>query len=886
MQILKSKATAIAIATLLTLTMTASIVLSPTANAHTPAWNFPAYAYIIPAPDPVGVGQVTAIVMWVDYPLPGAVVTNNIRRHDYTLTITKPDNTTESQHWDVISDTTNIQYYQYTPTQVGTYTLKFDYKGQTYTWNQANTPGLSSGNAQYENDTYAPATRTVTLTVQEDPLPPPQGSYPLPTEYWTRPIEGQNTDWWRISSNWLGSPQIENRVQKDGIAPNSAHVMWSKPIAQGGVAGGSSLGTEGKTFYMGGSYNVRWSNPLVMNGKLYYELPYGNSGGGGGWLAVDVRTGEELWYTNTTGIGSPSFGYVYALDTENQHGVLPNGLLFTSNFARSYDPNTGIVTNLNITNTPSGTSVLGPKGEILRYSVVNAGTSSSPDWRLLQWNSSRVVGSRSGTGVSGWYTGTYPANAPITPAPSGSNLYWNGSMWVTSSVRSAQGYSSVTVPAYDFNKSITLMNSRSWSIQRARYGSYLLMSQGDYGGRADNYYGGDWYGANFTCISLKPDSMGQVMWAKYFPAPSGNVTRDLVAWDPDAGVFVFEDRETLVHYGYSLADGSLLWGPTQPADQYDYFRSTTRAAYGNFYFGGYGGILYAYDIKTGQLKWTYGNGGPGNSTASGLQTAWGHYPIFMPVIADGKVFLATTEHSPDSPYYKDARVRAINATTGEEIWTLMGWGTGMDANYDIVADGFYLYLNAYDMKVYSVGKGPSATTVTAPDLAAQLGQPVVIKGTVLDIAAGTKQAEQAARFPYGVPAVSDDSQTGWMEYVYMQKPKPTDTTGVDVVLSVIDPNANSYEIGKATSDASGTYSFMWEPPVPGKYTVIARFAGSESYWPSYAQTAFGVAEAPEETTIEQPKIVLPPIEMYVLGTGVAIIIAVAIATLLIIKKRA
>jgi hypothetical protein len=42
-------------------------------------------------------------------------------------------------------------------------------------------------------------------------------------------------------------------------------------------------------------------------------------------------------------------------------------------------------------------------------------------------------------------------------------------------------------------------------------------------------------------------------------------------------------------------------------------------------------------------------------------------PIFFPAIADGKVFLATTEHSPDSPYYKGAQVIAINATTGEEV---------------------------------------------------------------------------------------------------------------------------------------------------------------------------------------------------------------------------
>jgi outer membrane protein assembly factor BamB len=880
MQKIRSKSITILIALILILSTAIPFVSLPSANAHTPPWNFPSYAYIVPAPEPIGVGQTGAIVMWIDYPLPSAVVGNDIRRHDYTLTITKPNGQVETKHWDIVDDTTSIQYYQYTPDQVGTYTLKFDYAGQTYTWS-----------GTYQNDTYAPATRTITWTVQEEQLPPAQGSYPLPTEYWTHPIEGQNTDWFKISSNWLGSPQIENRFQADGIAPNSAHVMWSKSIQEGGVVGGSNLGIEGKTFYMGGSYNVRWSNPLVMNGRLYYELPLGNSGGGGGWICVDLRTGEEIWRDTqmgaTGGVSDPSFGYLYALDTPNQHGVLPNGLLFSSNFASSIDPNTGQVTSMNITNTPSGTSVLGPKGEILRYSITNVGTSSNPDMRLLQWNSSKVIGSAAGTGVGGWYSGTYPANCPIVPERP-SNMYWNGSTWVSSTVRSQQGYSSVTTPAYDFNKSINLMNSGSWSINRARYGSYMLLTQGRFGGRSDNYYGGDWYGANITCVSLNEDSMGQVLWGKFFPALPGNVTRDLVAWDPDAGVFVFEVRETQVHYGYSLTDGSLLWGPSEPANQYDYFRSTTRAAYGNIYFGGFGGILHCIDIKTGELKWTYGNGGPGNSTDSGLQTAWGHYPIFMPVVADGKVFLSTTEHSPDSPYYKDARVRAINATDGTEIWTLMGWGTGMDANYDIVADGFYIYLNCYDMKVYTVGKGPSQTSVNIQNNVITQGGAVLIEGSVYDIAAGTKQPEQAARFPAGVPAVSDKSQGSWMEYVYMQKPRPTDTIGVDVSLTVVDPNGNVRTIGSAQTDQSGKYSYMWQPDVPGKYTVIASFDGSESYWPSYSEAAFGVLEAqPTPTPTGQP--ITTTADAYFVPAVAGIIIAIAIVgivlALLLVRKK-
>ena len=128
---------AIIFAILMVTSSATAIAMLPIASAHDPAWTFPSYSYVVPAPDPIGVGQTGAIVMWVDYPLPGANVVNDIRRHDYTLTITKPDGTTETQHWDRNTpdfDTTGIQYFQYTPDQVGTYTLKFDYGGQTYTW--------------------------------------------------------------------------------------------------------------------------------------------------------------------------------------------------------------------------------------------------------------------------------------------------------------------------------------------------------------------------------------------------------------------------------------------------------------------------------------------------------------------------------------------------------------------------------------------------------------------------------------------------------------------------------------------------------------------------------------------------------------------------------
>ena len=387
-------------------------------------------------------------------------------------------------------------------------------------------------------------------------------------------------------------------------------------------------------------------------------------------------------------------------------------------------------------------------------------------------------------------------------------------------------------------------------------------------------------------ISLKPGTEGSLLWMKEYSAPALGTTRSLVAWDPDSRVFVMRDKETLVHFGYSIDTGNQIWGPTEPTNDYTFFRTNTHVAYGKIYYAGYGGILYCYDIKTGQKLWTYGDGGVGNSTFSGLGTSWGTYPVFVDVIADDKVYLGTTEHSPGAPYYKNTEFRCVNATTGEEIWTLLGWGTGMDAGVDVAADGFFVFLNCYDQKLYCIGKGPSAMTVEAPMTSLELGQSLVIRGTVTDIAAGTNQDEPAARFPNGVPAVSDESMTSWMEYVYMQKPRPMDTIGVQVTLSVVDANGNYRDIGTTTTN-DGFFSFTWKPDIEGQYTVYASFAGSESYWPSHSVTAFNVDQA-APTPAPMQEVAVPPTDMYILSGVAAIIIAIAIVgivLLIAIRKR-
>jgi hypothetical protein len=237
----------------------ATLIVIPTiinsANAQS-SGEMTSYAFIDVAPSPIGVGQTAYISIWVDIALPQSLITNDIRRHDYTLTITKPDETTETKHWDVIADSTGIQFLSYTPDKVGNYTFKFDYGGQTYTWND------TAAMRAWTGVKFLPASKTSTLTVQQDPIPNPLGSYPLPTEYWTRPIEGQNTNWWTISSNWLRGAQFGtfqmtanyNLWQQSGVGPNSPHIMWTMPIEFGGVVGGSKTGVDCATYYSGRSY--------------------------------------------------------------------------------------------------------------------------------------------------------------------------------------------------------------------------------------------------------------------------------------------------------------------------------------------------------------------------------------------------------------------------------------------------------------------------------------------------------------------------------------------------------------------------------------------------------------------------------------------------------
>ena len=73
---------------------------------------------------------------------------------------------------------------------------------------------------------------------------------------------------------------------------------------------------------------------------------------------------------------------------------------------------------------------------------------------------------------------------------------------------------------------------------------------------------------------------------------------------------------------------------------------------------------------------------------------------------------------------------------------------------------------------------------------------------------------------------------------------PDSANGVPVHITATDENGETYTVGTVTSDLSGTFAAMWDPPKEGIYTITASFDGSGAYWPSYAATHVGVDTTP------------------------------------------
>jgi hypothetical protein len=345
--------------------------------------------------------------------------------------------------------------------------------------------------------------------------------------------------------------------------------------------------------------------------------------------------------------------------------------------------------------------------------------------------------------------------------------------------------------------------------------------------------------------------------------------------DPEDGVFLFREQQGRKRWGYSLDTMQQLWASESESQMNFYLYAQDCIYQGKLFSYNYGGIILAYNITTGEIMWNY------TARGVGFESPYGNYPLYLGCIADGKLYMYSSEHSPTIPLFRGSYVRCINASNGAELWKMLDWeassspALGGGIGNTAIADGFLLSLNVYDNQIYCFGKGPSATSVTASPKITVDGESVMIEGMVTDQSPGAKDT----------PAIADDSMEAWMEYLYEQQGKPSNATGVEVSLDTIDPNGNLVHIDTVKSDSSGMFKKMWTPEVPGEYTVIATFGGSKSYWSSFAETAIGITEAPTPTAEPQPVSAQPPLDLYIIGTGIAIIIAISIVGILILRKR-
>jgi len=1033
---------AILIAAILTISTGASLTLEARAALPVTIINIPTYAYIVSAPGIVGVGQTPLIYMWLDpvygaaggttAKVPGngstasaALLSNNYRFLNFILTITSPNGTSNTLTFPVISDPTSSQFYRFTPTQVGTYNLTFNYSGQVY---GANGDGYS-GSPIY-GSTYLPSSASTTLTVQQQPIPAAITGEPLPTNYWTHPIYAQNSNWYTISSNWLGSGSglpagytSSTLFVGDAIGPETVHIMWTTPITTGGTVGGNKYpSSPGVDYFNGDSYEPRFLNPIIIDGILYYTGTVSYTGSlAGPTNAVDLLTGKVLW--SSTSIPPLSFGYIYNLYDPDQHGTfLPilvaqvatigywelfdgftgdslfnvTGVPVSStdviaapiagqhvyNFSQyDYPPSlTGSIIS-SVPGEPPGTTVataLGPNGEQLRYEFINYGTPLQPSWYLMEWNSSKLwsydinpytgggsfspaVQNATGVMVGGSVNlfgspvidapTAIAVNNPVATVANGFGFY-NAGLFSSSPVFGETGTnpdgSSVLVPygstilvngseedivstanpftRYDWNVSTPWLNTMPLQdiyvptvlpfpfpqlpgtcplrIVAVNPGDVMLCENGSlptgYGATRFGYPELPW---TMFAVNLNASlgAIGSILWMQTYNPPAGNESLIQGPVDFQTRTIIFSLQETMQWEGYSLTTGNLLWGPIAPQSAFDYYGNpgTTTLpgvlAYGNLYCSSFSGICYAYNDLTGKLLWTWGNGPPGsdNSTYAGFSTNYGDYPTQIQAIANGVVELATEEHTITNPIYKGATMELLNATTGQEIpgsvlseypseWSTPGsaWA---------VADGYLTMLNGYDMQIYGVGRGSSATAVQAPQTAITAGNSVVIQGTVMDTSAGTQQAEQKADFPNGVPVASDSIMGAWMGYVYQQQPAPINFTGVTVTLTAIDPNGNFITLGTATTDSSGLYHYAWTSPnIAGNYLVTATFAGTNGYWGSSAQTDM-VVQGPSATSAPTSTpaglATASDVTYGIIAAVIAIIIAIAIVGLLLLRKK-
>ena len=911
----KTKKTAtILIAVFLMISMAASMALSPTTLAQiTPpvGSSVPSYAHLNVGPNPAGVGQTVTLNMYLVLPL-----LTSQSGTGFTIVETTPSGTTTTLG-PFSSDATGGTYTTVTPDTVGTYKFQFFYAGQNMTNGVYNLPSNSS---------------IVSLTVQQEPIQ--RSSYPItpmPNSYWENPISAENVqNWYSISGPWMGYGFSVTFAATGGYnatgmynpwteSVKAGHILWTKPWTEGGVVGGIDNGgnEQGSSYWSTSQYWPKYA-PVIIDGIMYSTHYVETTGYTNGILATNLFTGADVFTINTTSI--LRCGYAPQWHTINAYGTVGPYIWTTGSLPAAetggrqigsqsngagvtvpspYMNTTGTQWNmysgltgkyiLSIVNGTSATLVSDENANIIGYyinstvgtmpiyknapaqqAVPFAGTATitanNPD--LVCWNMSQLMAN-----TWGWA----PAVNTI--------INWQlGVMW-------AKPLQNNTGPGTPTIGVVGQANNPALSINGVTNNA-VMMTTGFTTGQGA---GGDV--AGFLIVAAMDATTGDQLWIKNFTYPTDQTllpyTRTQL--EIEDGMWINVNMANWAVVAYDARTGVQKWTYTLTGlngaspESYDQFNiKTYNGPNHTLYIEGFGGDIWSIDDQSGTLNW-YTNttmliGSPGIETPYNLWPLWTFSCSCM--TNDTAYFAIGHEYNP--PLFHGAQLLAVNASTGQLEWSILD----MSVESTSIAQGILLSRNCYDNQIYAFGKGPSAITVTAPSIGVTTASPITITGTISDVSAGASQSAVEKNFPNGLPCVSDQSQSHWMEYVYEQQVLPQDVIGVSITISVLDSNNNYRAIGTTTSNSLGTFGLTWTPDISGDYTVYASFAGSNSYYPTSAATQMHASNPPQTTATTTPQnnvATTGDLMTYVLASAIAIIIVIAIVGVLIVmmlRKRA
>ena len=770
-------------------------------------------------PNPVGLNQIFLVNMWIS---PALHVSRYLK--GYKVTIQKPNGDTKVITLDSYrADAT--AWFEYIADQEGTWKLKFEFPGGYFPPGNYTVYGgawIGPQNVSFTQSCYYEPASTdwQELVVQKDIVYswPPS---PLPTDYWTRPISPENREWWWIAGHfpWYGPgggpnwPANTNPYYSNKYyflpwceAPETAHIVWKKQGAIGGLIG--PLTSEQKPYE---SWTSGGGNPsIIYAGRCYQTVtevdavlnkPTTRTY----WMCYDLRTGEVYWKRPLyTGESAPSVllwlqGFSEVPGAEQEFGKGVYLVSITGGRLIGYSPWNGAAA-INITISPLTTGTYYRNGYWL--TVQDLGATAAPNrYRLINW----TIDAKPGAMLSVTYYMKVVDNKT----------------WPWSSLGTT----------WDLQSGIAVTTT---SITNPASGAY--------------------YGTWVRAASFKT---GEELWNKTFEETMYSAGATVA----DHGKVAFV---TMSGYwiGLNLADGSPAWKSDKmdyPWDVTGFGAYSVASAYGLFYRFAYSGV-YAFNWTNGKIVWKYES--PNNPYETPYIDANGTTVSSFNAggwIADGKLYAYNTEHTPTQPLTRGWRLHCINATTGKGIWNITG-----SMVPGAIADGYLVASNTYDGYTYCFGKGKSKTSVEVSQDVVAKGSTVLVKGSVLDMSPAQP----------GTPCVAKESMTVWMEYLHMQKPCPSDVKGVPVVLTAIKSDGKVIDLGTVTTNGFyGTFGFAWTPEEEGIYTIIASFAGDDSYGSSSAATLITVGPAPPEPeTPEYPT----PTDYTPMFAGIIVAVAIAI----------